>query len=238
MATAVYRIGWISLLVLLIGATAFRLGLLPFRVGFTAFGLGLIACALVALLAVFIVVIGAFQGEAIGRWVVLFLACALPVAVVLWSVGVAGLRAPPIHDISTDTLNPPQFVFAAQDRAPGSNSVAYGGEAIAAKQRAAYPEIRTLVMNGTAARVYRAAKETAQALGWRILEEDKQRGHLEAVATTRLMGFQDDIVIRIQPNAAGVAVDVRSASRLGVGDLGANARRIQRFLRQLTADAG
>lgn len=236
MGRAILGFGAVSLLAVLIGAATFRLGWLPFRISFTTFGIGLLGCALAVAAAVGMLGIAWFRQQPAGQWLLLLLVCALPLALVFGSVGVAGLRAPAIHDISTDTTNPPRFVFAAADRSSASNSIEYGGEAIAARQREAYPDLCTLRLPGRdVPKIFAAARRTVQAQGWRILGEDAAAGHLEAVSTTALMGFQDDIAIRVQPSVDGVAVDVRSASRVGVGDLGANARRIRVFLDQLTA---
>lgn len=153
---------------------------------------------------------------------------ALPGTLLLLALLSSRGDVPPIHDISTDTVDPPVFSAAGEQRGKGSNSLAIKPEAIEA-QREAYPDIATLVsadgLEDTFARSLRVARE----LGWEVYREDLNGGYIEAVDTTTIMGFKDDIVIRIRTNAEGTIVDLRSVSRVGVGDLGANAARIRRF---------
>jgi uncharacterized protein (DUF1499 family) len=73
------------------------------------------------------------------------------------------------------------------------------------------------------------AADVARALGWRISEDDPESGRIEAVATTRVFGFEDDVVIRVRARGSAARVDLRSRSRFGQGDLGANAARIRAF---------
>ncbi|MDE2154589.1 MAG: DUF1499 domain-containing protein [Xanthomonadaceae bacterium] len=140
---------------------------------------------------------------------------------------------PAIHDISTDTVDPPRFqaILALRENAP--NSPVYGGAGIAAEQHAAYPDIQPLHLAHAAAEVLAAAHEVAQAMGWRIVAEQADAGRLEATATTRWFGFKDDVVIRVRPEGNGSRLDIRSESRLGGSDVGANAARIRRFTARL-----
>jgi len=139
---------------------------------------------------------------------------------------------PMIHDISTDTENPPKFVSILPLRKDAPNPAEYGGPEIAAKQHAAYPDIRPLTVGISPSRAYEDALATARRMGWQIVEGSPSEGRIEAVATTRWFGFKDDIVIRISPAANGGSVlDIRSVSRVGLSDLGTNARRIRTFLK-------
>lgn len=140
---------------------------------------------------------------------------------------------PPIHDITTDTVNAPAFRAAVALRGPGANSTAYGGEAVARQQRTAYPDIRPAVFAVPADRVFAAALNTARDMGWRIVDSAPDQGRIEAVDTTFWFGFKDDVVVRIKKIEHGTRVDVRSASRVGVSDVGTNARRVRRFLAAL-----
>jgi len=142
---------------------------------------------------------------------------------------------PPIHDINTDTANPPEFVAIAPLRADAPNPVAYPGEETAAQQHAAYPEIKTLQLDAWPAIVFEHALETARAQGWEIVDANDAEGRIEATATTFWFGFKDDVVIRIRGNNGGSAVDVRSKSRVGKSDVGANAARIESYLQSLRA---
>jgi uncharacterized protein (DUF1499 family) len=145
---------------------------------------------------------------------------------------------PMIHDITTDTENPPEFVSILPLRKDASNPAEYGGPEIAAKQHAAYPDIRPLTVGITPARAFEAALATAGRMNWRIVEGNPSERRIEAVATTRWFGFKDDVVIRISPSADGGSVlDIRSVSRVGLSDLGTNARRIRAFLKTFSESA-
>lgn len=142
-------------------------------------------------------------------------------------------RAPAIHDVSTDTANPPRFVAVVPLRAGAPNSVDYAGEAIASQQHAAYPDIRPVMLAMTPEQAYRRALDVARNMGWQIDAGVPAEGRIEATDTTSWFGFKDDIVIRVSPAPAGSRIDVRSESRLGQSDLGKNARRVRAYLRQL-----
>lgn len=139
-------------------------------------------------------------------------------------------RVPAIHDISTDTANPPEFVAVTPLRAPTDNPVAYGGPPLAEQQRRGYPDIEPLLVPAPPTAVFRRAARVARDLGWTIVAEDESAGRIEASDRTPWYGFVDDLVVRIAAAGAGTRVDVRSASRIGKSDIGMNARRIRRFL--------
>lgn len=135
---------------------------------------------------------------------------------------------PPIHNISTDLENPPQFVTAAERRGQGSNSLALDAEVIE-MQAEAYPDLQTLVIDEPIESAFERALATADKLGWEVYHQDLNSGVIEAVDSTAIMGFKDDVVIRLNTNADGTLVDLRSVSRVGISDLGANAARIRAF---------
>ena len=135
---------------------------------------------------------------------------------------------PAIHDITTDTSDPPEFTSAPKLRGDGSNTLDLNPETLEA-QLAAYPDLATLVSAEPIEKAFLRAIETARELGWEIYHEDLNAGVIEAVDTTAVMGFKDDIVIRLRTNADGTLLDLRSVSRVGVSDLGANAERIRNF---------
>lgn len=142
-------------------------------------------------------------------------------------------RVPMIHDISTDTENPPTFVAVLALRMDAPNSAIYGGPEIAAKQHTAYPDIRPLVSDTPPAQAYEHARSIARQMCWKTVDENPAEGRIEATATTRWFGFKDDVVIRIAPAASnGSRVDIRSVSRVGRSDVGTNARRIRAFLKK------
>ncbi|MDR5865352.1 DUF1499 domain-containing protein [Halomonas koreensis] len=144
-------------------------------------------------------------------------------------------RVPPIHDITTDLAAPPAFEALAEARRAAPNALAYP-EAFAEAQRAGYPNLGPRRFERPLPEVRDAAEALARERGWAIAAVGERR--LEAVATTRWFGFQDDVVIRLTPTADGVEVDMRSASRIGKSDLGTNAARIQTFLEALATRLG
>ena len=140
---------------------------------------------------------------------------------------------PRIHDVSTDLADPPAFVALAEARKAAPNGLAYGGAQVAEQQRAGYPDLKPLVVKAAPAEAMQRAIDAARSLGWQVAASDMAAGRLEATDTTFFFGFKDDIVVRIRPEGAGSRVDVRSVSRVGLSDLGANAERIRRFVAKL-----
>jgi uncharacterized protein (DUF1499 family) len=147
-----------------------------------------------------------------------------------------------IHDIATDTDNPPAFeaVLAARKAANAATADYPGsGPNTAQIQKQAYPDIAPLLLKAPPPQVFALALATAQTMPrWTIDASDAARGRIEASARTLWMGFTDDIVIRITADGAGSRVDMRSLSRVGRGDFGANAARIRTYLAALRARAG
>jgi uncharacterized protein (DUF1499 family) len=139
---------------------------------------------------------------------------------------------PRIHDVSTDTTNPPRFVAVLPLRKGASNSVEYG-DAAAAAQRVGYPQIGPAVLRLPPAQALRLAEQAARAMGWEIVAVAPEDGRIEATDTTSLFGFKDDIVIRVTPDGTGSRVDVRSLSRIGASDFGTNAHRVRAFVGRL-----
>jgi len=139
-------------------------------------------------------------------------------------------QVPRIHDISTDTGNPPLFVTLLPLRLETPNGAAYGGLDVAIQQQKAYPEIDTLLMTDAPAATFDKALSTAKTLRWEIVAADAEALRIEATDTTFWFGFKDDIVIRIRPMDTGSRLDIRSMSRVGLSDVGANAARIRRYI--------
>ena len=105
--------------------------------------------------------------------------------------------------------------------------------ATADAQRSGYPDIGPVDLAQTPAAAFDRALSVARAMGWTIVASDARTGRIEATATTAWFGFRDDVVIRVTPRGSGSRVDVRSHSRVGRGDLGANARRVRDFSARL-----
>ena len=142
-------------------------------------------------------------------------------------------QLPPIHDITTDMTDPPAFVAVLPLRASATNSAEYAGDSIAALQRVAYPDVRPLSLPVPPLAAFDRAVAAAKVMGWEIVAGDSPGGRLEATATTTWFGFKDDVVVRIRAENGGSRVDVRSVSRVGRSDVGANAARIMRYLAEL-----
>ena len=142
---------------------------------------------------------------------------------------------PMIHDITTDVDDPPSFDFLLDHRGADSNSLAISAVVLREQQRA-YPHLRPLITPFTREQAMNKAALVSEQLGWDIAKVDRDSGHLEATYTSRWFGFVDDIVIRIRSHPQGSVTDLRSVSRVGEGDLGANAKRIDAFAEAFIAE--
>jgi uncharacterized protein (DUF1499 family) len=227
----------VGLVLTLIGGVLLLAGPLGSRSGLWPFTIGLLMLATSMLLALMGVSLSLVGGIRTGQWAVAGAGIVLGLAVVSVPVTfiVSARGAPPIHDITTDPDNPPTFVSILPRRAGAVNPPEYAGSEAAAQQRRAYPDIQPLVLSGTTADVFDRTLAVVQDLGWDLVAGDRDAGRIEAVDTTFWFGFKDDVVIRITPAASdrSVRVDVRSKSRVGVGDVGTNARRVRTLLARL-----
>ena len=142
---------------------------------------------------------------------------------------------PPIHDISTDTVNPPVFVAVLPLRADAANTADYGGSEgmtpaeLARLSTEAYPDLVPFTMAVPPDQAFARALAAVNALGWDLVAEVPGEGRIEATDTTFWMRFKDDVVIRIRPDGSGSVVDARSVSRVGRSDVGKNAERLREF---------
>ncbi|MFT4767706.1 MAG: hypothetical protein ACI8RN_000835 [Glaciecola sp.] len=201
---------------------------------------GLMLYAIACLLSLIILVVMAIQ-SLIPRWRgerMSVLKRALPAVpgAVLLLMAMQARDVPPIHDIATDLQDPPAFEQIVNLRGDNSNPLDLTDEVIK-QQLAAYPDLQTLQSPRSYASSYNIALTTARGMGWEIVTEDANAGVIEAVDTTSIMNFKDDVVVRVRTNAEGSLVDMRSVSRVGVSDLGANANRIRRFMSEFQAAA-
>ncbi|HUP20806.1 MAG TPA: DUF1499 domain-containing protein [Gemmatimonadota bacterium] len=208
-----------------------RFGVWEFRTGFTvlkwAVYLG-IAAAAVSLGGVVATRVGVHR-RGIG-FALAGLAIGLAVVYVPWNWRRTARSVPPIHDITTDTQDPPPFVVILPLRADAPNSAEYEGDSIAGLQREAYPDVQPLALDLPPDRAFDAALESARGMGWEIHAAEPAEGRIEATDTTFWFGFEDDVVVRVTPAAGGARVDVRSVSRVGGSDVGTNAKRIREYL--------
>jgi len=142
------------------------------------------------------------------------------------------VRYPPIHDISTDTATPPSFIFLDDDRPGAKNTLEYEGKEIAQQQQQAYPNVKPLLTSLSVEDSYQKSLLLAEKMGWEIVYEDPQKVFFEATAYTTFFHFADDVIIRISEQVNGSKIDIRSVSRIGRGDRGVNAQRINRFIHE------
>ena len=163
----------------------------------------------------------------------LALALGVTSAAVPWSFLRTARDRPPIHDISTDTELPPSFVALLPLREGAGAGSDYGGQLVAAQQLRAYPKLGSVTYRLPPDQVFDRAHAIARDLGWSIVAAVPDEGRIEASDRSFWFGFTDDIVIRIRNHENGSLVDVRSASRVGISDLGVNAARIQAFTDRL-----
>lgn len=225
----------VSLAVAAIGLTLARYDIIAKLAGFMSLLGGGLLALLAALLGVAALVSGRKHGlSGKGRTI-----AALGVAIVfvgfLASRALTGGNAPPIHDITTDLANPPRFEVLAlrKDNLVGVDTIENWQKIHAAAYADVVPITIAKPVPVVAANAVRLAKEA----GWDIAAADIGRGHVEATASVSYIRFHDDVVIRIvpSPDGKGSRVDMRSVSRVGVSDLGVNARRIRDFLKALAA---
>lgn len=156
-------------------------------------------------------------------------------------LGYQAYKLPPIYDITTDALDPPGFDAVRRLRARTTNPVQYAGLYAAEQQREAYPDIAPLELSVPPKTAYDHALALVNKRRWLVLDarepQAKRRdGRIEAVARTPIMGFREDLVIRIRGTDEDSRVDMRSSSRYGFHDLGSNASRIKGFLTSLEDD--
>jgi uncharacterized protein (DUF1499 family) len=153
-------------------------------------------------------------------------------------LGIRAYKLPMIYDITTDPLDPPRYEALARVRPRDANPVAYAGLYAADLQRRSYPDIGPLTVNATPQATYDAAYAVINKRKWRIVDARapqaaRREGRIEAVARTPIMGFRDDVVVRIRSDGDGARIDMRSSSRYGSFDFGANAARIRSLMNQI-----
>ena len=232
------RLAALSVPVLIIAAIGHRANMLEATPTYAVMALGFSLAALAAITA-----LAAFSGiwrdgrkgagAATRGLLIALLVLVLP-AIGAWKV----VTLPRLIDISTDPRDPPQFEKAQLDRARDEQPITNPDEDAIAAQEDAYPDIAPRHYPVSTARVYDEAKTIVDDRHWRILvthapSETDESAHIEAVATTPIFGFRQDVAIRIVPDGDGALVDMRSAARNAAHDLGADAERIRAFFHDL-----
>ena len=152
-------------------------------------------------------------------------------------------KLPAIHDITTDPIDPPRFEALARLRTgDGANTAVYAGLYSAELQRTAYPDIEPVDLDINVQRAYDVVHAIIVKRKWLIIDErppqpPRRIGRIEAVARTPIMGFREDVAIRVTPDGEGSRVDIRSSSRYFEGDLGSNASRVAKLIEDINTAA-
>jgi len=239
--------GILAIILLMIAGPAYRLRVLSLLPALLAAAIGFLLFAVTFF-------VGAIGLLAAGRRAFDRSRAVAVIALSLLVTSVAGFwisRAggtPPIHDVTTDLKDPPAFndIVLLRSAAGAVNSVEYQRTQssrgnmfnVPDAQRRAYPDIQPLALPQPPAQVLQMAQQLARNMGWDIVAVVPSEGRIEATDTTWYFGFKDDVVIRVAPGSTGSRVDVRSESRVGVGDAGTNARRVRAYLAKLRELAG
>jgi len=221
-----YRLGATGIAAFVLGPLVAHFGIVPAIVGFVVFDLG----GLLGLLALVLGIVGTLRGGGAGAG----LALGLVVTLAFLVIAVPSGKVPPINDITTDPGNPPQFVAALSLPANQGRDMKYPGESFATQQNTGYPDLAPLRLDLPTDQAFQRVVTAAQQMpDWEITRTDSAAHALEGVATSRLFRFKDDFVVEVRPQAAGSVVQMRSKSRNGKGDVGANAARIKAFYAKL-----
>ena len=219
-----------------IGALGTRFGLWEFTLGFLFLLIGSIIAAIGVVVGI-AALIAAKKRGLVGDKPAIYVGMTVSALILaVMALQLAGAGVPPIHNISTDVDDPPQFNAVVALRGEKSNPLAYEADKLADLQREAYPWVKPLETDLNPADSFVRATGVLQKMGLELINEAPLEGLIEATDTTFWFGFKDDLVVRIRPNASGSLIDVRSVSRVGVSDLGANARRIGKFLEGFAAN--
>jgi uncharacterized protein (DUF1499 family) len=223
---------WASLLAtaaavaLVVGPLVAHFGILPALGGFVLFDLG----GLLGLVALIMGIVGAVRGAGVGRGLLLGGA----VTALFLAIAAPSRKYPPINDITTDTINPPQFAKAGTLDANQGRDMKYPGASFAAQQGAGYPDLAPLRLPAPPDQAFQRVEAAAKQMpNWEILRTDPGAHALEGVATSSLFRFKDDFVVEVRAQDGGSVVQMRSKSRDGKGDIGANAARIKAFFAKL-----
>ena len=209
----------------------YKYGVVDLGTAFMGFKFGVFA-GIAALILLVLQILFKRKTVTLGSTIMALLLSTIAIAIPLSMLN-KGKSVPPIHDISTDLVNPPEFVAIAPLRADAPNPVEYAGVEAATQQRAAYPELQTLNYTQSKSELVEATKQAIDHLGWQLVNIDADQGIIEATDRTMWFGFKDDVIVRITDNGSKRLVDIRSKSRVGGSDLGKNAERIHGFIEEL-----
>lgn len=228
-----------SVVAVLVSILIVRFGFLEVKPALATF-LGALACAGLSILAGLAAFVAIWQNGSRGMSRIL-LAFLIDAAVLAYPayLAVQYRKLPPIHDITTDPIDPPRFEALARLRTgEGANPAAYAGLYSAEQQRLNYPDIETVELEVPVQRAYEVTLQLVNKRKWLIIDErapqlPRRIGRIEAVARTPIMGFRDDVAIRVTPDGEGSRVDIRSSSRYFESDLGSNAARVTKLIEDI-----
>jgi hypothetical protein len=216
-----------------------RFGFLEMKPALATF-FGALACAGLSILVGFAAFAAIWQNGSRGMSRIL-LALLIDAVILAYPVYLAlqYRKLPPLHDITTDPIDPPRYEALARLRATdGANTAVYAGLYSAEQQRLAYPDIETVELEVPAQRAFEITRQLIARRKWLVIDERAPQpprllGHIEAVARTPIMGFREDVAIRITPDGEDSRVDIRSSSRYFESDLGSNAARVTKLIDDL-----
>lgn len=226
----------IAVVLLAAGPLGYKFGASPLAPSLISLLLSLAGAVIVFVASLIMVIVAHRGGLERNRNLLLVTMGICLVPMVVMGPQIATARSvPPIHDITTDTDDPPAFVEIVSLRANAPNDLEYGSEMepaakLARLQQEAYPDIETLESDLGVAEAVARAEAVLSDLGMEVVNVDAEQGIVEAVDTTFWFGFKDDVVVRVRPSASGSIVDIRSVSRVGQSDVGKNASRIRSIL--------
>jgi uncharacterized protein (DUF1499 family) len=235
------RIALFSLAAAILAIIIVHSGLLEIRPALVTFGAAM-ALAILALLLAFAGFVSIWKDGVIGMGASL---SAIGIAILLLAyptyIAVKARNLPWIYDISTDPIDPPRYDTLAKARPRDANPIVYPGLVVAELQLEAYPDIEPLDADIDTRSAYNAALAVINRRRWRVVEarapdQGRPEGRIEAVARTAIMGFRDDVIVRVRPFEGGARVDIRSSSRYGSFDFGANAARIRGLVEDIEAE--
>jgi uncharacterized protein (DUF1499 family) len=225
----------LSVAILFLGPLGYKSGILPLEPSLLSLIVSLGLAVICLLVSIIMVGVSVKAGLTKNRNMITMALVISLVPVLL--VGVQLKKAtsvPQIHDISTDTSNPPQFQKIVQLRKNAKNGLEYelegSADKLAQAQKMAYPMIKTFNSGLSVAEALDRSEWVLLELGLEIVNKDQETGIVEATDTTFWYGFKDDVVIRIRSKGDGSIIDLRSVSRVGVSDVGVNAARILKFV--------
>jgi uncharacterized protein (DUF1499 family) len=235
------RVALFALVTAILGTLIVRLDLLELQPALATVA-GAMLLAVVAILLA-IGALGVIWVEGLGGAGSAFAAIFISLGLIAYPAYLAAkaYRLPTINDITTDPDDPPKLEALARVRPrTGSNPIDYPGAAFAEKQHSAYPDVEPLLLSVPPQVAFDAVYAVIAKRKWLIVEARRpqrggREGHIEAVARTPIMAFRDDIVVRLRADGDGTRVDMRSASRYGKHDFGANAARIVALLDDVDA---